>query len=90
MLKIKKVKHIQKVCRSQSRQAPRDDMRHRAVYNVCHNNEDMQVATQEFHAVKGNYPGEMYLSPYFWNSKFHIPRWRNYFKKLQIKNCGST
>ena len=47
-----KLNHFELVCKNQSRQVPKDDKRCREVHNMYQDDEDKEVATQKFYAVR--------------------------------------
>ena len=49
-----KARYFEKVCRSQSRLTPRDDNRQGNVHEVDQDNQETEVATQEFDVVRSN------------------------------------
>ena len=49
---VGKLNHYEWVGRSQSRQVPKDNERHREVHNMCQDNEDKEVATKEFDVAR--------------------------------------
>ena len=52
ILKMWKINHFEKVCRSQSRQTPRHDKRGRAAHDMCQYNKDVKVALQHLDVVR--------------------------------------
>ena len=52
LYKVRKLNHFGLVGRGESRQVPKYDKRHRAVHDMCKDDNDKEVATEEFIVVR--------------------------------------